>query len=229
MKTLRFALSAVAMASVFFLAACKSGEDEENMMKGKGELDGGLNAPGPDLTGNGANSLGEGANGSGSGLNGAGANGSELSARNENWTPLTDKKFKPIYFAFDRYNIGTSQIPYLQGIGNYMKQNDGIGLIIEGNCDERGSAEYNMGLGERRAIAVRDFLVQMGIADSRFQTVSYGAERPANPGHDENAWAENRRDEMTPALMNGAPAPASTGAAGATDTTGADAAAEPAK
>ena len=228
MKTLRFALSAVAMASVFFLASCKSGQDEENMMKGKGALgDESVDAaaPGPDLTGSGANSLGEGAGGAGSGLNGAGGAGSELSARNENWTLMEDKKFKPIYFAFDRYNIGTTQIPYLEGIGNYMKKNEGIGLVIQGNCDERGSAEYNMGLGERRAIAVRDFLVQMGIPDSRFQTISYGAERPANPGHDENAWAENRRDEMIPAMMNGAPAPASTGA-----TEGAaDAAAEPAK
>jgi len=212
MKKLRFALSAVAMVSVFFLAACKTGEDEENMKNGGRGLDEsgiGVVPPGPDLTGNGTNALGEGG-GTGSGL-GDGSDAA-LSARNENWTPLEDKKFKPIYFAFDRYNIGTSQVPYLEGIGNYMKQNEGIGLIIEGNCDERGSAEYNMGLGERRAIAVRDFLVQMGIPDSRFQTISYGAERPANPGHDENAWAENRRDEMIPALMNGAPAPASTGA-----------------
>lgn len=69
-------------------------------------------------------------------------------------------------------------------------------VVIEGNCDERGSSEYNMALGENRAIIVRNYLVQSGIAADRIQTRSYGEEKPAVDGHDESAWAKNRRGEF---------------------------------
>ena len=69
-------------------------------------------------------------------------------------------------------------------------------VVIEGHCDERGTREYNLALGERRADAVRSFLTSSGVRASQIDTVSYGEERPANPGHDEAAWAENRRAEM---------------------------------
>ena len=69
-------------------------------------------------------------------------------------------------------------------------------MIIEGNCDERGSAEYNRALGERRAIAAKEYLTAKGIDANRIKTVSYGVEKPADPGHNDQAWAKNRRDEF---------------------------------
>jgi peptidoglycan-associated lipoprotein len=68
--------------------------------------------------------------------------------------------------------------------------------MVEGHCDERGTQEYNLALGERRAQAARDYLIQLGVPADRLLTVSYGEEQPANPGHDEAAWAQNRRDEF---------------------------------
>ena len=74
-----------------------------------------------------------------------------------------------------------------------MEQNSGSAVVIEGHCDERGSVEYNLALGERRAKAAREFLVSYGIAASRLTTISYGKERPMDSGHDEDSWAKNRR------------------------------------
>jgi peptidoglycan-associated lipoprotein len=71
-----------------------------------------------------------------------------------------------------------------------------VAVRIEGNCDERGSDDYNMALGERRAKAAKDYLVNLGIASDRISTISYGEEKPADPGHDEEAWARNRRAEF---------------------------------
>ena len=106
-----------------------------------------------------------------------------------------------LYFAFDQSAIGTSQIPQLEAVAKYLKTHSDIGLIIQGNCDERGSHEYNIGLGEKRALAVRDYLVGLGVPDSSLQTISYGSERPADPAHDEGAYTKNRRAELLPAKM----------------------------
>jgi peptidoglycan-associated lipoprotein len=73
-----------------------------------------------------------------------------------------------------------------------METNSG-NVIVEGHCDERGSVEYNLALGERRAKAAKEYLVSYGITASRITTISYGKERPFDPGHDENSWAQNRR------------------------------------
>ncbi len=118
------------------------------------------------------------------------------------WTPIPGLNFPKIYFAFDSDRIGSSEVPKLQQVAAYMKEHKDVGLIIEGNCDERGSEEYNRALGERRAIAAKEFLVSQGIDGSRFQTISYGEEKPADPGHNEQAWSKNRRDELIGAKMN---------------------------
>ena len=70
------------------------------------------------------------------------------------------------------------------------------GLVIEGNCDERGTEKYNLSLGERRALAVREYLHNLGVDEHRLKTVTYGAMRPADPGKGESAWKQNRRDEF---------------------------------
>jgi peptidoglycan-associated lipoprotein len=104
-------------------------------------------------------------------------------------------KFQPIYFDFDSQNIRASESGKIQQIAQFMQGNSSQ-IIIAGFTDERGTAEYNRGLGERRAEAVRENLISQGIDGSRIQTVSFGLEMPADPGHDETAWAKNRRAEI---------------------------------
>jgi len=103
---------------------------------------------------------------------------------------------KPIYFDFDQAVIRDDQIPNLEHNAEYMKAHPEARLVVEGNCDERGTNEYNLALGERRAINARNYLVELGVAPERIRTVSYGEERPLFLGSDESAWAGNRRADF---------------------------------
>lgn len=98
-----------------------------------------------------------------------------------------------IYFAFDKYDLDERAREVLANKAYFMKQYPNVKILIEGHCDERGTAEYNLALGERRANSAKQYLVQLGISESRISTVSYGKERPVDPGHNEAAWAKNRR------------------------------------
>jgi peptidoglycan-associated lipoprotein len=109
---------------------------------------------------------------------------------------LTSVKYDAVMFDYDSAQIRESERTKLEAVGDYLKKNAGVGVIIEGNCDERGSAEYNLALGERRALAARAYLIGLGIDGANLQTKSYGEEKPVNPGHDESAWTINRRDEF---------------------------------
>lgn len=109
---------------------------------------------------------------------------------------LTSVKYDAVLFDYDSAQIRESERTKLEAVADYLKKNPGVGVIIEGHCDERGSAEYNLALGERRALAARDYLVGLGIDGANIQTKSYGEEMPFNPGHDESAWRLNRRDEF---------------------------------
>ena len=100
---------------------------------------------------------------------------------------------KDAFFDFDRFEIRTSERDALAGDGTWLRAHPGIRVRIEGHCDERGTADYNMALGQRRAAAVQEYLVSLGVDASRLQTISYGKERPFATGHDEAAWAQNRR------------------------------------
>ncbi|MDR3581279.1 MAG: peptidoglycan-associated lipoprotein Pal [Oryzomonas sp.] len=102
-----------------------------------------------------------------------------------------------IYFAFDSFGLSDDARKTLTENAGYLRKSVAAKLRIEGNCDERGSAEYNIALGEKRAEAAEKYLVTMGIPADRLATVSYGKEKPADPGHDESAWAKNRRDDFT--------------------------------
>ena len=104
--------------------------------------------------------------------------------------------FRTIYFDFDRSDLRADAREGLQANAAYLKSNPGVNITIEGNCDERGSAEYNLALGKRRADAAYTYLADLGIDSSRMTTVSYGKERPAVEGHNELAWAKNRRDDF---------------------------------
>ena len=101
-----------------------------------------------------------------------------------------------IYFDFDKSDIKPEFAPIVQANAQFLVAHPGARLKLEGNTDERGTREYNIGLGERRAQAVRRALMLLGVADTQLTTVSFGAERPAVAGDDEAAWAKNRRVEL---------------------------------
>jgi peptidoglycan-associated lipoprotein len=116
-----------------------------------------------------------------------------------NWVEDSEQPFKEdtIYFDYDKSTIKSSQTAKLDRIAAALKSRPGKGLRIEGHCDERGTEEYNRALGERRALAAREYLVlQKGLDASLVDTISYGEDRPADTGHNEAAWSKNRRDEF---------------------------------
>jgi peptidoglycan-associated lipoprotein len=100
-----------------------------------------------------------------------------------------------IHFDFDKANIRPGEAAVLDQKVGILQANAGLRIRVAGHCDERGSDEYNLALGNRRAIAAKQYLVSHGIDAGRIETVSYGKERPLVPGHSEEAWAQNRRDE----------------------------------
>ena len=103
---------------------------------------------------------------------------------------------KDIFFDFDTATIRSDQMPVLQQDFTYLKAHPQVKVTVEGYCDERGTEEYNLALGQRRAEAVKQDLVAEGIAADRINTISYGKDKPFAPGHDENAWRLNRRDHF---------------------------------
>ena len=112
------------------------------------------------------------------------------------WTPNADIfKQDTVYFDFDSSAIKASEHAKISRVADYLKANNKprTAVRVEGHCDERGTEEYNRALGERRAVAVREELMRAGIDASRVETISYGEDRPADPGHNEAAWRLNRR------------------------------------
>jgi len=101
-----------------------------------------------------------------------------------------------IHFPFDSAVIKSSEDANLQSVASALSADPSTKLTIEGNCDERGTEEYNRSLGERRALAAREALAKLGIDPSRVRTISYGKDKPVDPGHDEAAWKANRRDDF---------------------------------
>ncbi len=101
-----------------------------------------------------------------------------------------------IYFDYDKADLSSASQSILTKKANWLKENGSYKLKIEGHCDERGSTEYNMALGARRAEAAAKYISNAGVASDRLTTVSYGEERPVATGHDESAWSQNRRDEF---------------------------------
>ena len=98
-----------------------------------------------------------------------------------------------IYFETDKHNISSASAFTLESQANWLKSTPGFQLLIEGHCDERGTREYNLALGERRGNAVKEFLASLGVDPGRLTVISYGKERPAAEGSTSEAWSENRR------------------------------------
>ena len=104
--------------------------------------------------------------------------------------------FKDIHFAFDRYDLNPEARNILGGLADWLAKNKGWVVTVEGHCDNRGTLEYNLALGERRAEAAKAYLAGLGAAAERITTISYGEERPLDPANNEGAWAKNRRDNL---------------------------------
>jgi len=109
---------------------------------------------------------------------------------------LKAAKLEPVYFDFDQWSIREDQKEIMVKNSQWLKANPHAKARLEGHCDERGTAEYNLALGQKRAEAVRAFLEGMGIPGQRMATISYGEERPVDAGHNEAAWAKNRRVDV---------------------------------
>ena len=108
----------------------------------------------------------------------------------------TSVSFEVVQFTYDSFIVPPTQVSKVEAVGKYLHDNPTRVVIVDGHCDERGSNEYNLSLGEQRAEAVRAYLINMDIAASRVQTRSFGKEKPLDTGHSEAAWAKNRRGEF---------------------------------
>jgi peptidoglycan-associated lipoprotein len=104
--------------------------------------------------------------------------------------------FKDINFDFDKFSLRPEAREILKQHADYLAKNKDVNVTIEGHCDEKGTSEYNLALGERRAKEALKYLKELGVSAKRMKTVSYGKEKPLDPGHNEEAWAKNRRDHF---------------------------------
>jgi len=117
----------------------------------------------------------------------------EPSVRHSEWEALP--QLAMVHFDFDKSELKPEDREILKKNADYLQGQSDITILVEGHCDEKGTVEYNLALGQRRATAVREYYGYLGIALNRIATISYGKEKPLDPGHDEAAWAKNRRAE----------------------------------
>ncbi len=198
MKANRFTtLMALGVALSFIAAGCKSPENMQTIY--------GRRTPPQDLTGQGP------------------ITGGQIPGETNGMIPFSDypnhtgwgedkNQFaaQTVHFAFDSSTVKSADKSKVAAVADYLKGNTGKAIRVEGNCDERGTEEYNRSLGERRALAVREELVRLGVGPDRVDTISYGEDKPVATGHNEDAWQQNRRADfilLTPPA-GGAAAPA---------------------
>ena len=203
----RLFLAATICLSLLALAGCGPKQVSpytptgNNMPEGSA-LDGGMGNITEEMGAGSGQDGGLGAGGS-EGLDATGGSGSNLSFAGDNQSVAykrehgrSSPEMRPIYFEFDQSSIRSDQIPSMEHNGSYLKSNPTRSVLVEGNTDDRGTNEYNLALGERRAVAARNYLVEFGIEESRIRTVSYGEERPLFMGQSEDEFAHNRRDDF---------------------------------
>ena len=184
-------MATLALLSTLALAGCSSDEEKDASL-----TDGSLN---------GANGIGDastsGLNG-GSSFGGSGLNGGRYGARGANGLPpeFSDPNNplskRTIYFMLDSSQVQQDFIPVIAAHARYLLANPSQHIVLEGNGDERGSREYNIGLGEQRAKSIAAMLKAQGVSESQLSVVSYGEEKPVAMGHDESSWELNRRVEL---------------------------------
>ena len=127
---------------------------------------------------------------------GVGGTATGAGARNPLKDPSSPLSKRIVYFDFDSYVVKEEYKPMVEAHGRYLQANRNARMTIQGSTDERGSREYNIALGQRRADALKKMLILYGATEIQVETVSFGKEKPRREGHDEAAWAENRRDEI---------------------------------
>jgi peptidoglycan-associated lipoprotein len=177
----------VAAIAAVFLAGCASQETPpEAPIDDKGAAT--ASAGGATTSGVGGSGVG-GTTASG-GAVGTGAGGSPLR------DPANILSKRSVYFDYDSFVVKDEFRPLVEAHARYLVANRGTRMIIQGNTDERGSREYNIALGQKRADAVKRTMTLLGAQEAQIETVSFGKEKPKNPGHDESAWAENRRADI---------------------------------
>ena len=108
----------------------------------------------------------------------------------------SEKSLQAVYFDLDKYDIKPADASILEEGAKWIRAKKPGLVVIEGNCDERGTVEYNLALGERRSEAAKNYLVSLGVDASKLKTISYGKSKPVDTGHSEEAWAKNRRDDF---------------------------------
>jgi peptidoglycan-associated lipoprotein len=126
----------------------------------------------------------------------AAGQGSAASRGNPLRDPSSPLSKRSVYFDFDSFVVKDEYKPLVEAHARYLQSHPNARMTIQGNTDERGSREYNIALGQKRADAVKRMMTLLGAQDRQVETTSFGEERPKNPGHDESAWAENRRDDI---------------------------------
>ena len=204
-----YLMSALCLVTVLGLCGCKSSTPPEDLQPVPEARDeppaAGYNRG---LDSNGGNGLGPGQGGAGTWQQGAtedSANRSGGGAGADSWTEADPSGnrlgMEIVYFAFDSDALVESEQQKLDKIAEFLNNNQSLGLVIEGHCDQRGTDEYNRALGERRANAIRAYLANRGVADNRLRTVSYGKDKPAVQGSGEEVWRQNRRGVPNPMRM----------------------------
>jgi peptidoglycan-associated lipoprotein len=156
----------------------------------------------PDMTGQSAGNISR----SSSDLNGSQVSAGESGARIEQLeqgnaarklaNEIKQFESSSIYFAFDKADLTPEAMKNLEQKADWLLNHPSYSVRVEGNCDERGSTEYNLALGQRRANVAAKYLEALGVSSDRIKTISYGEENPVDPGHNEKAWAKNRRDDF---------------------------------
>jgi peptidoglycan-associated lipoprotein len=167
---MRFSL-VTTFAAALLLAACSTPSEEASTTSGSGS------------SGTGTTSQ------SSSGTQGSTIPGPAPGSQEDLTVEVGDR----VFFDYDKFNVRDDQRGTVEALAAWLDTNPSVTLAIEGHCDERGTREYNLALGERRANSVRDYLVALGVNPARLSTVSYGEERPAVLGSNDSAWAQNRR------------------------------------
>ena len=178
----------LAIATASMLAACSSTPEQATPVEDRNAT-----------AATGATSGSSGTSTSGMG-NQSGASGSNLQGNNMSGNPLKDPRSplsrREIFYDYDSFVVKDEYKPLLEAHAAYLKSNRNARVTVEGNTDERGSREYNLALGQKRSESVKRVLTLLGVNEAQIETVSFGEEKPRNPGHDEASWAENRRVDV---------------------------------
>ena len=194
MKKLK--IIAIVSAGVLLVACSPRVNQPPPLSELPGDMgDSSLGPAGSDIYGDGP-ALSEGPNGAGIDTGWGGPTGEQGISHRPGQDWATDPNLETVYFDYDRYDLTESARRTLLRNSEYLRANHSIRILVEGNCDERGTAEYNQALGENRALAVREYLTQLGISPSRIDVISYGEQRPAVEGLSESAHAKNRRADF---------------------------------